>query len=224
MLQETKIKGLTTELQCQISFTQLGYNVSVPLSEDCRYDFIADIEGKLLRVQVKTCREEKNGIVFNTSSSHLSAQGSVQHSYSENDIDVFATYYNNQCYLIPVNQCGVSTKKLLFKKNSCNQTGDLLSDYEFLKTLSKITIQNNENQKKETEKIVNNSDKIKFKKEVIKIKQYSLDGEYLNTYSSYADASRAIGVERGGSHISQVVNGKRKTAYGFVWKMEKEEE
>lgn len=222
MLQETKIKGLTTELQCQISFTQMGYNVSVPLSEDCRYDFIADIEGKLIRVQVKTCREEDNGIIFNTKSSHLSAQGSVQHSYSENDIDVFATYYNNQCYLVPVNQCGISTKKLLFKKNSCNQTGDLLSDYEFLKILSKITTQNNE--KQQEEKIINNSDKIKFKKEVIKIKQYSLDGEYLNTYSSYADASRAIGVERGGSHISQVVNGKRKTAYGFVWKMEKEEE
>ena len=200
----------------------MGYNVSVPLSEDCRYDFIADIEGKLIRVQVKTCREEDNGIIFNTKSSHLSAQGSVQHSYSENDIDVFATYYNNQCYLVPVNQCGISTKKLLFKKNSCNQTGDLLSDYEFLKILSKITTQNNE--KQQEEKIINNSDKIKFKKEVIKIKQYSLDGEYLNTYSSYADASRAIGVERGGSHISQVVNGKRKTAYGFVWKMEKEEE
>lgn len=178
MLQETKIKGLTTELQCQISFTQLGYNVSVPLSEDCRYDFIADIEGKLLRVQVKTCREENNGIVFNTKSTHLSAHGSVQHSYSEKDIDVFATYYNNQCYLIPVGQCGISSKKLLFKKNSCNQTGDLLS----------------------------------------------LNGEYLNTYSSYADASRAINVERGGSHISQAANGKRKTAYGFVWKAEKEEE
>ena len=222
MLQETKIKGLTTELQCQISFTQLGYNVSVPLSEDCRYDFIADIEGKLLRVQVKTCREENNGIVFNTRSTHLSAQGSVQHSYSEEDIDVFATYYNNQCYLIPVGQCGISSKKLLFKKNSCNQTGDLLSDYTLLKTLSKISYDEREHYDEREQK--ENLNKILFKKEVIKIKQYSLNGEYLNTYSSYADASRAINVERGGSHISEAANGKRKTSYGFVWKVEKEEE
>lgn len=220
MLQETKIKGLTTELQCQISFTQLGYNISVPLSEDCRYDFIADINGKLLRVQVKTCREEENGIIFSTKSSHLSAQGSIQHSYSDEDIDVFATYYNNQCYLIPVKQCGVSSKKLLFTKNSNNQTGDLLEDYQLLKTLSKITTTISINNNKQ----VVDLDKIKFKKEVIKIKQYSLNGEYLNTYSSYAEASKAIGVERGGSHISQVANGKRKTAYGFVWKVFKEEE
>ena len=39
-MNEQKIKGLTTELQCQTYFTQKGYNVSVPLGEDCRYDRI----------------------------------------------------------------------------------------------------------------------------------------------------------------------------------------
>ena len=110
----------------------------------------------------------------------------------------------------------------MFKKNSCNQTGDLLSDYTLLKTLSKISYDEREQDEGEQKENLNN--KIIFKKEVIKIKQYSLNGEYLNTYSSYADASRAINVERGGSHISQAANGKRKTAYGFVWKVEKEEE
>ena len=47
---ESKIKGLTTELQCQLFFTSLGYNVSVPLGEDCKYDFIVDIDGQLLRI------------------------------------------------------------------------------------------------------------------------------------------------------------------------------
>ena len=111
MLKETKIKGLTTELQCQLFFTQMGYNISVPLGEDCRYDFILDLNGILLRVQVKTCREEKNGIVFNVKSVHLnSTKGTVSHSYTKNDIDVFATFYKEKCYLIPVEECGVSEK------------------------------------------------------------------------------------------------------------------
>ena len=45
---ETKIKGLTTELLCQAYLTSLGYNISIPIGEDCRYDMILDLNGKLL--------------------------------------------------------------------------------------------------------------------------------------------------------------------------------
>ena len=53
---DSKRKGLVTELQCQTYLTNLGFNVSVPLGEDCSYDLIVDIEGLLLRIQVKTCQ------------------------------------------------------------------------------------------------------------------------------------------------------------------------
>ena len=49
-MNETKRKGLTTELQCQLYFTELGYNVSVPLGEDCKYDMIVDFNGILKRI------------------------------------------------------------------------------------------------------------------------------------------------------------------------------
>ena len=42
-MNEQKIKGLTTELQCQTYFTQKGYNVSVSLREYFRYDLIVYI-------------------------------------------------------------------------------------------------------------------------------------------------------------------------------------
>jgi hypothetical protein len=41
---ESKIKGTINELQAQCYFLALGYNVSVPVCEDCKYDFIADID------------------------------------------------------------------------------------------------------------------------------------------------------------------------------------
>ena len=50
--------GNLTELQCLTSFVSLGYNVSIPYGDNAKYDFIADIQGKLIRVQVKTASEE----------------------------------------------------------------------------------------------------------------------------------------------------------------------
>ena len=99
-MNETKIKGLTTELQCQLFFTSLGYNVSIPLGEDCKYDLIVDIENELYKIQVKTCHEEENGIEFRTKSSYLTSNGTVSNGYSKKDIDFFATFYQNECYLI----------------------------------------------------------------------------------------------------------------------------
>ena len=88
---DSKRKGLVTELQCQTYLTNLGFNVSVPLGEDCSYDLILDIEGLLLRIQVKTCQIESNGITFRTKSSYLTSAGTKVKHYSEENIDFFAT-------------------------------------------------------------------------------------------------------------------------------------
>jgi len=37
----------------------------------------------------------------------------VNEKYSSEDVDFFATTYQNKCYLIPQNECGVA-KKLRF--------------------------------------------------------------------------------------------------------------
>ena len=60
------------------------------------------------------------------------------------------------------------------------------------------------------------------------IKQYSKNGSYIQTFEAVADAARWIyennlcntlssGVR---GHISEVANGKRKSAYGYIWKYE----
>ena len=56
------------------------------------------------------------------------------------------------------------------------------------------------------------------------INMYSKTGEYIKTFASIHDAWRYL-VEHDGrsgssgcSHIGQAANGKRKTAYGYIWK------
>ena len=46
--------------------------------------------------------------------------------------------------------------------------------------------------------------------------QYTLDEKIVKTWASLTEVKRQTGF--GQSHISQVANGKRKQAYGFIWK------
>ena len=55
------------------------------------------------------------------------------------------------------------------------------------------------------------------------INQYSLDGEYIQSFPSAKAAAESLGkissTSKGASsHISDVCRGKRKTAYGYKWK------
>ena len=59
----SKQKGNLTELQSITAFYKLGYQVSIPYGENSRYDFIADINGKLIKVQCKTSREIDTGVI-----------------------------------------------------------------------------------------------------------------------------------------------------------------
>ena len=199
-MNEQKIKGLTTELQCQTYFTQKGYNVSVPLGEDCRYDLIVDIEGILIRVQVKTCSIHSTGIKIPCHSTQVNTQTTKQKSYNKEQIDYFATYYNNNCYLIKVEECSTD-KTLSFENKRVNQHSvsfieDYLAD-------------------KQIEKILNGTDEILLEER--KIYQYDLRNNLLKTYDSCRSAAIALGNVSKNSHISQAVRGIRKTAYGYKW-------
>ena len=57
------------------------------------------------------------------------------------------------------------------------------------------------------------------------VDQYSLDGEYIQTFPSLMEAAKELGkipdkkTHRGATgHIADVCCGKRKTAYGYIWK------
>lgn len=118
---ETLLKGRITELRCELWFLEHGFLVSTP-DIPYQYDFLVDIEGKILKIQVKTgvVDEEKTGITFKVCSMTHNKSGYIRRNYS--DVDYFMTYYDGNCYLIPFEECGVKEKKLRFTIPKNGQT------------------------------------------------------------------------------------------------------
>ena len=110
---------------CMLECMKQGFQISIPFGEDSRYDFIVDINNKLLRIQCKTCSEiiqegEVTAINFKTvRTSGCNAKINTRTKYSKEEIDYFATYYQNKCYLVPVEQCSnEKTLRILPPKNN----------------------------------------------------------------------------------------------------------
>jgi len=102
-MNKNKILGNVTEMQIKTSFMMLGYNVSTPEGDCERYDFIADIGSKLIRVQCKTAiLLDDNTIELDCRHGSWVNGKHINTAYDKDEIDFFATYYNYQCYLIPV--------------------------------------------------------------------------------------------------------------------------
>lgn len=101
---------------------------------------IIDIKGKLFKIQVKTSSiKDKNAIKFSCRSTRVNCSGTKSIRYQAQDVDYFATYWNNQCYLVPFNECPVE-KTLRFKPPESGQLKGITfaKDYTLEKQLAKI--------------------------------------------------------------------------------------
>ena len=124
-------------------------------------------------------------------------------------------------------------------KNGYNATtggdGRPYIDYDLVVATYKATLNCNETARQlkidphTVSKILNNkqieklSNKDALQKALGKIvNQYTLEGEYIQSFPSAKAAATALGKitmtsNGASSHISSVCNGKRKTAYGYKW-------
>ena len=72
-MENTKYKGNVTEIETILAFMKLGYNVLTPYGDCERYDLVADVNGKFLKIQCKTASpqdEEGNVYRFSCRSTH----------------------------------------------------------------------------------------------------------------------------------------------------------
>lgn len=135
---DSKQKGNLTELQCLVEFAKLGIKTSIPYGENCRYDFIIDVNGHLLKVQSKTSHKLDNGegFEFKCESVVSTTTRTTSTKYSLNDIDFFATIDNDKCYLIPVAECGCrKTLRYIYPKNGQKKGISLAENYELEKMI-----------------------------------------------------------------------------------------
>ena len=118
---DTNVKGKITEVEILSYIIKKGYSVSLPYGDKDRYDQIWDINGQLLRIQVKTAhlytKNTGKAIEFKTTGT---SNGRIT-SYTKKDIDFFATYWEGKVYIVPVEETS-SRKVLRFESNNPNQS------------------------------------------------------------------------------------------------------
>lgn len=102
--------GVASELKTAAAFTERGYQVYFPAMTQSKADFVAEVEGKLVKVQVKTaCR-------FNPKYPHLiqiRLGGCGRTRYATGDFDLLAVVFESRLWVIPtdrvdITQCSMS--------------------------------------------------------------------------------------------------------------------
>ena len=136
---DTKQIGNIAELEVQTYMTKLGVQVSVPYGDRARYDQIWDVNGKLLRVQIKHANV-KDGFFEVKCASFVQRRGKrVKLRYTVDEIDGLATFFDGRVYYIPVNNASNTIKTLRFKTPSnITPTINWAVDYEVEKQLNLI--------------------------------------------------------------------------------------
>ena len=107
------------------------------------------MDGKLFKVQCKHCVPHLNAdgqvdcVRFKTVwQSHNSASW-VSNKYQEDEVDYFATFFNGECYLIPIKECGaMKTLRVLPSKNNQYVNTSSLMNYSAEYVLAKLRQQN----------------------------------------------------------------------------------
>lgn len=114
-MNNSQTEGAITEQKCFLKCLEMGYQVSKPLFDNARYDFILDVNDKLLKIQIKTSRwkdDKKEAFIFNCYSQHSTGNGNKRLKYTKKEIDYFMTEKDGLFYLIPAPEKGVSMKTL----------------------------------------------------------------------------------------------------------------
>lgn len=139
-MEDTKIIGNITELEVQTYVTRLGVQVSVPYGDRSRYDQIWDVNGKLLKVQIKHANEKSGAIEIKCKSIVHRNGKHVNLRYTKDQVDGIATFYNNKCYFIPIEKASRDVKTLRFDKPkfNINSTVNWAEEYEVEKYLLTI--------------------------------------------------------------------------------------
>jgi PD-(D/E)XK nuclease superfamily protein len=110
-----KRKGDLAELKVAADLVDRGCQISIPFSEDCDYDLIADKDGELHRVQIKYTESDGSTIIVRCRS-HSLTNGKVRQTkyYTAKTIDWIAVYdrTSDRCYYCPASELGTGRSDL----------------------------------------------------------------------------------------------------------------
>ena len=89
----SKSIGNIGEAKVLCKFVELNIPVYVPFGDNEKADLVAEFNGKLQKIQVKTSVKAENGkMSFDLTSSTVHRKNGLKHKYTQNEIDYFALY------------------------------------------------------------------------------------------------------------------------------------
>ena len=139
-MNNSKHKGNITELECLTYLFKLGYDVSLPYGDNCRYDLVLDVNYHLYKIQCKTARLLDDGVYeFECNSSRCNSKGLYKTYYKE-EVDFFATSIEGKCYLVPFQETSTHSKRLRFVPPKNGQTKGITfaEEYTAEKQIAKL--------------------------------------------------------------------------------------
>ena len=132
----SKSIGNIGEAKALCKFVELGIPVYVPFGDNEKADLIADFNGKLNKIQVKTSMKAENGtMVFDLTSSTVHRKNGVKHIYTKEEIDYFVCYNiaRDKLFLIPVREDKNKTSiRIRFEKPKNNNTKNVNFEEDYL--------------------------------------------------------------------------------------------
>lgn len=136
----SKTKGQYSEAKALVEFQKYHIPVAIPWGDNERYDMIAEFNGKLNKIQVKTCNEEKNGSICcycRSSTNHTTNQNLSGYS-GEVDYFVFVNQTHDLIAIVPIEDVGEQkTLNLrLVAPNNGMKNFKYFTDYSFEKMFS----------------------------------------------------------------------------------------
>lgn len=127
-------------------FVEMGVPVYIPFGDNEKSDLIADFNGKLNRIQVKTSNyfnDKKKNFKVSLTSSTIRNKNYYRHKYTKDDIDYFGVYsiQLRMCLLLPIEKFSMKTIATIhfpYENNTHNQYEAInYADYLFENIIKK---------------------------------------------------------------------------------------
>lgn len=134
MISTTNTVGIIGEQAIILAFVSRGYQVLTPVGNNARYDMVVDIDGRFIRIQVKTTEHVKDGLmVFETCKSNPYKHEGIRYSKDETDYFAFYCIENGYIGLYPVSEHPFKQTTLRLVEPKSNQRTNIkfAADYAF---------------------------------------------------------------------------------------------
>lgn len=127
--------GNIGEAKVLAKFVEMGIPIYIPFGDDEKADLIAEFDGKLNKIQVKTSIKSKNGCsIFDLTSSTAHRTNGERRKYLNSEIDYFALYSldRDKIYLMKVPDNPMSAITIRFEDTKSEMKSRVNYESDFL--------------------------------------------------------------------------------------------